>query len=101
VLVEGSRIDPDAGHGQSFFILLNFDSIGLYGPNVWVLYKNLCEERLDKTIAVLRACQLGYVSDAQIHAACANRGAVLDVNALCRRVKERLPNFMFTEGDIE
>jgi len=97
VLSEGSEIDPDAGFGQPIFIILNFDSIGLYGSLVWQLYKDVCGERLDKTIAIVRSWQMGFVTDSQIRFACANRGAGIDVNEVCLKLKKRLPHFNFKE----
>lgn len=94
---EGSKIDPDAGFGEAFFIILNFDSYGIFGPQVWMLYKDVCGERLDRTIALVRATQMGIISEAQLKHAINNRGAGLDVKAVCSQLKERLPNFTFTE----
>lgn len=93
---EGGKIDPDAGYGEPFFIILSFDSLGLYGPKIWMLYKDVCKENLSKTLAMLRAWQLGFTTSEQVHHACDNHGAGLDVDALCARVKERLPNFVLT-----
>jgi hypothetical protein len=97
VLREGAEIDPDAGFGQPIFIILNFDSIGLYGPLVWQLYKDVCGERLDKTIAIVRSWQMGFLSDSQIRYACDNRGSGINVDEVCLKLKKRLPSFNFKE----
>lgn len=96
VMTEGGKIDPDS---KPFLILLNLDTLGLYGPRVWMLYKDVCGERLDRTLAVLRAWQLGLLSRDAVHHAVENRGAgvVPHLEAICKVVKERLPSFTFTE----
>jgi hypothetical protein len=35
------------------------DSLGIYGPNVWVIFKDVCEQNHARMLAVLRATQLG------------------------------------------
>jgi len=97
ILKEGGKIDPDAGFGEPFFIILNFDSYNIYGPRIWMLYKDVCEQKLDKTIAMVRATQMGFISASKLNFAIDNGGAGLDVEAVCKQVKERLPNFQFKE----
>ncbi len=60
ILKEGSAIDPDAADPS--LTLLSFDTNEIYGSRIWVLYKNVCDQSLVKTIAALRAVQLGIVS---------------------------------------
>jgi hypothetical protein len=45
----------------------------------------------------LRAVQLGLLPKIVLHHAIDTRGEGLDVPEVCRRVKERLPNFTFQE----
>jgi hypothetical protein len=33
------------------------DSLGIYGPNVWVIFKDVCEQNHARMLAVLRATQ--------------------------------------------
>jgi hypothetical protein len=37
------------------------DSLGIYGPNVWVIFKDVCEQNHARMLAVLRATQLGML----------------------------------------
>jgi hypothetical protein len=37
------------------------DSLGIYGPNVWVIFKDVCEQNHARMLAVLRAT-LGMLS---------------------------------------
>lgn len=92
MLKDGDTIDPDnmlGGVGS----LLSLDSQGIYGSRIWMLYKDVCGEDLTKTIALLRATQLGFVSDTDLDHAVDNRGAGVDVDALYAQVQERLPAF--------
>jgi hypothetical protein len=36
--------------------------LGIYGPNVWVIFKDVCEQNHARMLAVLRATQLGMLS---------------------------------------
>jgi hypothetical protein len=38
------------------------DSLGIYGPNVWVIFKDVCEQNHARMLAVLRATQLDMLS---------------------------------------
>lgn len=95
---DGPTIDPDAGPMGGLGPLLNMDSLGIVGPRIWMLYKDVCGERLDVTIAMLRAWQLGFVSDRELLHSIDNRGDGVDVVGLCAQVQERLPGFQLTEG---
>lgn len=59
---EGGNIDPDdvfGGLGQ----LLSLDSHGIYESEIWMLYKDVCDQDLTKVVLLLRACQLGALSE--------------------------------------
>jgi len=94
ILREGSRIDPDDALG-ALGTILSLDTLGLYGSKIWMLYKDVCQCDLPKMLAVLRACQLGFVTDAQVRRAVDAYGEGLDVPAICAQVAERLPRFQF------
>lgn len=85
------EIDPDAMLGPLASIL-DMDTLELYGPNIWLLYKDVCGESVERTVAVLRGWQLGYCSREQIHAAL-RKPSELDVQAIYDLVKKRLPSF--------
>lgn len=78
----GPRIDPDAAFGP-WAGLLSLDSWGIYGSDIWVLYKDICGESIVKTLAVLRAAQLGITAEVEAK----------DVDGLLAKVQERLPGF--------
>lgn len=93
-----TTIDPDDCLG-AFGPLLQLDTIGIYGSDIWILFKDLCGESIVNTIGILRAEQLGLVSDRTVLNAIADckrgigssfRGEVLTILA---KVMKRLPNF--------
>jgi hypothetical protein len=91
---EGEAIDPDSmlGGMSGLFAL---DTLGIYGSHIWVLYKDICGQNLVRMLGLLRANQLGFLSNADlknaVHALPADRA--LDVDALLAKVKEQLPRF--------
>ena len=73
--------------------LLSLDTYGIYGANIWMLYKDVCDEDIEKTIAVLRAGQLGLISLPVVEYAIAHYGEGIDVDQLTEQVKGVLPKF--------
>ena len=96
MLTKGETIDPDSWCGGLGSILA-LDSHGIYGSRIWMLYKDVCKENLVNTIAVLRACQLGHISEATLQQAIGNYGQGIDLETLVSGVKEALPDFGRTE----
>jgi len=92
LLMIGPIIDPDALMGPIAH-LLSLDSFGIYGPRIWMLYKDVCHEDLQSMIAVLRAVQLGKLSQEVMNHAIDNRGKGIDVKAVLNDVQTALPNF--------
>jgi hypothetical protein len=86
------QIDPDSPMG-GFGALLNLDSFGIYGPRIWMLYKDVCGENLTKTLGVLLACQFGIISQSVLNTAIDNRGSGLEVVEAVKKVREVSPNF--------
>ena len=89
---KGGSIDPDGAMGGVGLLLL-FDSLSLYGSKIWCMYKDVCSENLVNTVAMLRAWQLGYVSEEKLKHAIDNYGDGIEVDALYKQVKELLPKF--------
>jgi len=93
MLAETEKIDPDAAL-KGFSGILMLDILGIYGAEIWMLYKDVCGEDITDTLAVLRGLQLGFISDSQLRHAIQNRGDGLDINDILNQVKEQLPNFV-------
>lgn len=47
-------------------LVLNLDSYGVYGSDIWVLYKDICGEDIDLVCTVLRTFQFGTFSREEI-----------------------------------
>ena len=93
LFTETEKIDPDAMLGGLSGILM-LDSLGIYGPKIWMLYKDVCGEDIADTITILRGCQLGFITYHQLNYAIQNNGDKLDINNILNKVKEQLPNFI-------
>lgn len=95
MMKNGERIDPDAAH--PILSIFHLDALGLRGPSVWVLYKDVCGQNIARTLLMLRANQLGFLSAVQIHEAI-DRARTLDFEALAASVKQELPAFNTAEA---
>jgi hypothetical protein len=89
-------IDPDSIlSGLSSFIAL--DDMGIYGTDIYVLFNDICNRSTVKTVAVLRAKQLGYISGDVIADAASRQDysgkSMIDVIDLYNKVKKELPAF--------
>lgn len=89
-------IDPDnALPGIGPILLL--DQYGIYGTDIYVLFADICEHDLVKTLAVLRATQMGLFDYNILKDACHRQDRsgkqLIPVEELYLKVKERLPNF--------
>lgn len=87
-----AAIDPDSALGP-FTGVIGFDTYGIYGPRIWMLYKDVCQCDAVATLALLRAVQLSIITDDKLDYAINNRGDGIDVAEVYGKVKERLPKF--------
>lgn len=91
-----TKIDSDMGLGGLGTILL-LDSYGIYGTDIYILHNDICDRDLAKTMAVMRAAQFGYLDKNTLKDACHRQDrsgkALIPVDELYSKVKERLPNF--------
>jgi hypothetical protein len=92
ILMKADVIDPDNELG-SIVYLLDLDRLNIWGSRIWMLYKDVCGENITKTLAVLRANQLGLIADDPIHYAIDNHGLGLDSDQMLMIVKNKLPQF--------
>ena len=85
------KIDPSnvlGGYGPVLFL----DTLGIYGHRVWMLYKDVCGEDLTKTLAALRAVQMGIASRSSLVSAIDGKSSFNADEAL-KSVKSKLPAF--------
>jgi len=94
-----AAIDPDSAFGGLGSILA-LDSLCIYGSKIWMLYKDVCNEDLVSMVMVLRAEQLGFITENQIAHAIENYGSGLDIEDLYKKVTGQLTKFN-TSGKIE
>jgi hypothetical protein len=85
-------IDPQSAPGP-LGPLLVLDTLNIWGARIWMLYKDVCKEDISKAIGILRAWQLGIISDSVLNHAIDSDGDGLDVDASLKKVCERLPDF--------
>lgn len=100
-LQEGEKIDPDdvmSGLGS----ILMLDTLGIYGTDIYVLYSDICNKDLAKTIAVIRSVQLGFFKSPLLKEACSRQDYsgrnIVPVDELYLKVKSVQPNFDLQDG---
>ncbi len=95
VLVQMTRqspgVDPQNAMG-SVGPLLSLDTHGIYGSRIWMLYKDICGQDIVKTLAALRACQLGLLAECELINAIDGLHEI-DADAVLAEVKARLSHF--------
>lgn len=93
-LVHMSRIiDPQSALG-SWGPLILTDSMDVYGNRIWDLYKYVCDENYYRTLGIMRAFQLGHLSQRDLDRAIDTKDSkVFDVDAMLALVKEQLQEF--------
>lgn len=95
-MIMPNNIDPDNVMGGLGAIML-LDTWGIYGTDIYVLHSDICGRQLNKTLAVIRASQLGLFSSDILKDACSRQDysgrKMVPVDELYEKVKERLPNF--------
>lgn len=94
----GPRIDPDCVWGP-LGPLLALDMNGIYGPRIWVFYKDICECNVTIALALLRAVQLGFMAESELNDAIGTdtfrngRMEQARIDEMIKKVKEYLPAF--------
>ena len=68
--------------------LLQLDAAGIYGPRIWMLYKDVCNENAEVAVGLLNANQQGVLSGEQLDEAIETRGANLDVADVLARISQ-------------
>lgn len=91
--------DPDNWAGP-YGPPIALDTHGIYGSNIWILFKDICGHSAVRTLAVMRAIQLGIVSEREIKqgiATCGLNGGrdgnTARVDELFAAVRQQLPKF--------
>lgn len=101
LLKHGKKIDPDSAMG-GLGVLLSLDTHSIYGSRIYMLWNDVCDKDLIKMCAILRACQLGFLSSKLLLTAIEdsyNHG--LNLDEILHKVQERLPDFGINFNPIE
>ena len=95
-IIKNPNIDPDNVMG-GLGAILSLDTHGIYGTDIYVLYNDICDRKLPKMLAVVRACQLGFLRTSVLKDACGRQDRsgkhLIPVEELYNKVKKRLPRF--------
>lgn len=89
---EEKDIDPDAALAP-FHTILALDDMGIYGSNIWILFKDVCGQSTLNMVGLFRASQLGFLRREQLVACITDPAQRPDIPALLSKVRERLPAF--------
>jgi hypothetical protein len=90
-----SGIDPDSMFSKyGISTILSMDTHGIYGSDIWILFKDICKQNLVNVIGILRAVQLGFLEESKLLSFIRNGSIEQEfLEEKVRQVKERLPNF--------
>ncbi len=95
-IMSDTTTDPDNGMG-GIGVILNLDSMGIYGTDIYILHNDICDRDTPKMLGVLRACQMGLFSRDIVKDACSRQDRsgkdMIPVGELYEKVKKELPNF--------
>ena len=96
LLMQGEKIDPQnilGGLGH----ILNLDSVGIYGTDIYVFLNDICENNIAKMIAVLKAVQIGLFDGTVLADACHRQDysgrEMIPVDELYTKIKEKFEMF--------
>lgn len=94
LLKDAAKIDPDAAMG-SLHALLDLDTMGIYGPSIWMLYKDVCNHDITKLLAMQRCSQLGIHKwkESDLHDRDKSLALREFAEGAVALVQEQLPNF--------
>jgi hypothetical protein len=93
IMKESGEIDPQCA--DPIMHVLGLDSHGIYGPRIWMFYKDACKENLAFMLAVMRSVQLGLMAEKIMIEAIDNYGRGLDADTITANIKKELPDFCF------
>jgi hypothetical protein len=90
IISEAEEIDPNSIGGLG--ILMQLDVLGIHSGRIWILYRSVCGQNLVKLFAVMRASQLGLITNKSIIASIDRRDP-LDTDAILAAVRSELGTF--------
>lgn len=94
LIKETPKYDPECAMGGLMKVLA-LDTLGIYGARIWIFCKDVCHGNIDVMIGLLRAHQLGHLSEHDLNAAIDGH-KTLDVISLIGLVQKELPSLVMT-----
>lgn len=97
VFAEAQKIDPEEP-AEGFAVMVWLDQLGIYGSDIWVLYKDVCGSDVTNVLAMRHAVSLGFVTAAELCARIRDESGRWKTNAaftlpLLEKVKKAIPGF--------
>jgi hypothetical protein len=86
---EGDKIDPVGG---PWMYLLILDMNGVYGSQIWMLYKDVCGQSLIHMMAILRSISEGIITSDDLILAIEG-GITVDVDSILEQVQNQVDLF--------
>lgn len=84
-------VDPESAWGP-WSPIFSLDNLDCYGSRIWMFYKDVCGQSADKMIGLMRAVQLGLLSDGMLNDAIDGNKSAVNVDEMLTKVKIRLPS---------
>jgi hypothetical protein len=86
------QIDPVCAMGGLNYIL-QMDDFGLYGPQIWMLFKDVCGQEIEGVVTLFRARQLGHLSGTELRRII-EEDVPYDWRPLVATIQKDIPEFM-------
>lgn len=91
LLKYSEQINPGAGKFGGMAYIVALDEFEIYGSRIWMLYKDVCGENINKVIAVLVARDAEIVTQKELDLAINGVGLKLDLDSIMATVTEKFP----------
>jgi len=96
IFKHGEDIDPEL-RNNAMLPIQALDAFGIYGTDIYVLYNDICQRDLPKTLAVIKAASLQIFSSDVLKDACSRQDysgrELVPVFDLYDKIRYRFPNF--------
>lgn len=92
VMKEYPKYDPENSMGI-FGYIFTMDMFQIYDEGLWIIHSRLCDMQIVKTIAILRALQLGLITPREINNLLQSNLVSLDFLILITEIRTKVPNF--------
>lgn len=93
IYTNNAAIDPDDWAG-GLGPILGLDTSGIYGSNIYILFKYVAKSNLVDMLGLLRSVQLGFAAENELKKMIADEAAPEGrIAELLKQVRNRLPAF--------